>query len=136
MSIYPDKKDGVLTGRWRVEVQLKGLRKRGRFNTHAEAKEAERKWSAELAAGDTAGATLRSDQTVPQRLSHLVAKAAPLLWNGSEHGELSEGKVKTLIGWVGDPLLTKLGTFVDDAIIRLREEGRSAGTINRYLSAL
>jgi hypothetical protein len=30
MSIYPDKKDGLLTGRWRVEVQLNGLRKRGR----------------------------------------------------------------------------------------------------------
>ena len=25
MSIYPDKKDGVVTGRWRVEVQLGGL---------------------------------------------------------------------------------------------------------------
>jgi hypothetical protein len=31
MSIYPDKKDGVVTGRWRVEVQLNGLRKRGPY---------------------------------------------------------------------------------------------------------
>jgi hypothetical protein len=35
MSIYPDQKDGQLTGRWRVEVQLNGLRKRGRFTTCA-----------------------------------------------------------------------------------------------------
>jgi hypothetical protein len=32
MSIYPDKKDGVVTGQWRVEVQLNGLRKRGRLS--------------------------------------------------------------------------------------------------------
>ena len=32
MSIYPDKKDGVLTGHWRVDVQLNGLRKRGRLS--------------------------------------------------------------------------------------------------------
>jgi hypothetical protein len=42
MSIYPDKKDGVVTGRWRVEVQLGSLRKRGRFDTMAEAKAAEK----------------------------------------------------------------------------------------------
>jgi hypothetical protein len=28
MSIYPDKKHGILTGRWRVEVQVGGLCKR------------------------------------------------------------------------------------------------------------
>jgi hypothetical protein len=32
MSIYPNKKGGVVTGRWRVEVQLNGLRKRGRLS--------------------------------------------------------------------------------------------------------
>ena len=40
MSIYPDKKNGKLTGRWYVEVQIKGQRKRGRFNTMEDAKRA------------------------------------------------------------------------------------------------
>jgi hypothetical protein len=31
MSIYPDKKDGLVTGRWRVEVQPGSLRKWGRW---------------------------------------------------------------------------------------------------------
>ena len=35
MSIYPDKKDGLVTGRWRVEVQLTGLRKRPKLATDA-----------------------------------------------------------------------------------------------------
>jgi hypothetical protein len=45
MSIYPDKKAGQLTGRWRVEVQLNGLRKRGRFASHDDAKRAEKDWT-------------------------------------------------------------------------------------------
>ena len=36
----PDKSHGKLNGRWRVEVQLKGQRKVGRFDTLEEAKEA------------------------------------------------------------------------------------------------
>jgi len=35
MSIYPDKKDGVVTGRWRVEVQLGTIRKPPKLATDA-----------------------------------------------------------------------------------------------------
>ena len=41
MSIFPDKRDGRTTGLWKVEVQYKGVRKRGRFATKSEAEEAE-----------------------------------------------------------------------------------------------
>jgi integrase len=135
MSIYPDKKDGVVTGRWRVEVQLNGLRKRGRFDNHTEAKETEKRWTLGLASGETEGATSR--ETGVHTLTQLLAKAAPLLWNGSDHGDLSERKVRWIAEACGDILLAKLTTdYVDRAIIELRKAGKAPGTINRYLSAL
>ncbi|HET9848462.1 MAG TPA: hypothetical protein VFR68_07915 [Candidatus Dormibacteraeota bacterium] len=136
MSIYPDKKNGVVTGRWRVEVQLGGLRKRGRFDAHKEAQEAERKWTEELASGEATDATPRTDQTPPTVL-RLLAKAAPLLWNGSEHGQLSEKKVRWIAEHCGDILLARLTTnYIDKTILTLRTAGKSSATINRYLSAL
>jgi integrase len=141
MSIYPDKKDGVVTGRWRVEVQLGSMRKRGRFDTMAEAKAAEASWQVQLASGSTEDATSRDTGT--KTLLQLLAKAAPMLWNGSggkglsDHGELSEKKVRWIAQACGDILLAKLTTdYVDQAIIKLRAAGKAPGTINRYLSAM
>jgi integrase len=137
MSIYPDKKNGVLTGRWRVEVQLNGLRKRGRFSTHTDAKEAERKWTEELASGEATDATLRADQTVPKTLSHLLAKAAPLLWDKDKHGTLSVKKVRWFIDNCGDARLDRIpADYIDKAVLKLRKAGKAEATINRYLSAL
>jgi hypothetical protein len=82
MSIYPDKKDGVVTGRWRVEVQLGSMRKRGRFDTMAEAKAAEASWQVQLASGSTEDATSRDTGT--KTLLQLLAKAAPMLWTDQE----------------------------------------------------
>ena len=73
MSIYPDKKKGVVTGRWRVEVQLGTMRKRGRFDRMAEAKEAESKWRDELARGEVENATIRA-VSMPSELSPFVPK--------------------------------------------------------------
>lgn len=137
MSIYPDKKDGLITGRWRVEVQLNGLRKRGRFDAHEDAKRAEKEWTLELASGATEDATPRLDQTAPRTLLHLASKAAPMIWNGSDHGQLAEKKVRWIAQACGDILLAKLTTnYIDRAIVALREAGKAPGTINRYLSAL
>jgi integrase len=137
MSIYPDKKNGVVTGRWRVEVQLGQFRKRGRFETMAEAKEAELTWRRELAAGEVEDAILRADQTAPKTLSHLLARAAPLLWDKDKHGILSVKKVEWFIKECGDPQLARWPTdCIDKAVLKLRKLGKAEGTINRYLSAL
>jgi integrase len=137
MSIYPDKKDGVVTGRWRVEVQLGQFRKRGRFETMAEAKEAELKWRRELAAGEVEDATVKTDNRTVRTLSQLLAKAAPMLWNGSGHGELSEKKVRWIVAECGDTQLDRIpADYVDRAVIGLRKADKAPGTINRYLSAL
>jgi len=41
MPIYPDRKNGQLTGRYRVEVTVDGQRRRGRANSLADAKSLE-----------------------------------------------------------------------------------------------
>ena len=52
MSIYPDKKDGKLTGRFAVEVTIDGKRKRGRTDSLPEAKALEAKFEKELKGGE------------------------------------------------------------------------------------
>jgi integrase len=138
MSITADKKDGKLTGRFRVEVQLAGQRLRGRFNSMEEAKKAEAAMKRQLLSGDTEGATARDDlRSDPRTLSQLLAKAAPMLWNGSEHGLVCDRKIRTIIEEVGDPTLADLDTrYVDTVMAWLREGAKSPATVNRYLSAL
>jgi integrase len=139
VAIYPDKKGrGQPTGRFRVEVQLKGHRLRGRFDTLEEARIAEEEWRRKLAFGDTESATQREDtRGAPKTLLQLLTKAAPLLWNGSDHGIDAEGKVRRMAAHLGDPRLADLNSgHVDDLILWLRREGRSPATVNRHLSAL
>jgi integrase len=139
VAIYPDKRGrGQPTGRFRVEVQLKGRRLRGRFDTLEQARIAEEEWRRRLASGDTECATQREDtRGAPKTLLQLLAKAAPLVWNGSAHGLDAEGKVRRMAAHLGDPRLCDLNTGqVDDLILWLRQQGRSPATINRYLSAL
>jgi integrase len=137
MSIYPDKKKGVVTGRWRVEVQLGTMRKRGRFDTMAEAKEAERKWRDELARGEVENATIRADQLAPKTLSQLLVKAAPMLWDADKHGILSQKKVQWIVNECGDVRLDNIpADLVDRVVLKLRKADKAPGTVNRYLSAL
>jgi integrase len=135
VAIYPDKKDGNLTGRFRVEVQVGGLRKRGRFDTFAEAKIKEKEYEKRLREGTNIEATIRDDGK-PKVLSTLVRRAAPILWNGSEHGVVSVTRINKLIGWLGDPRLDDLQDFVDRALLKLRAKDKAEATINRYYAAL
>lgn len=138
MSIYPDKKGGLRTGRWRVEVQQGAMRKRGRFNTYQEAEQAERTWKRDLAAGITESFEVRADKlTHPETLGHLLIKAAPMLWESEDHNDLSQRKVRWIIQECGDIRLGNIPTdYVDTVIGALRKAGKAPGTVNRYLSAL
>lgn len=137
MAIYADKKDGKLTGRFKVEVQLGGRRLRGRFGTIEDARKADKEWKVRLAKGDTAGATERVDtRSGPQTLAQLLERAAPLLWNGSTHGTYATAQVTQIDGWLGSPKLKDIDTTsADTVVLKLRALGRSPATINRYLSA-
>ena len=137
MSIYPDKKNGKLTGRWYVEVQIKGQRKRGRFNTMEDAKRAEARFRTELASGDTVGATLRTDRVAPETLAHLWAKASEMMWRDNRHGKLSRAKLAWILQEIGDFRLHSIPADYGDRLIRrLEEDGKKPGTVNRYIAAI
>lgn len=138
MSLSADKKNGKLTGRFRVEVQLRGKRLRGRFSTIEEARKMEAEWKVQLARTDDAGATERQGvHCNPRTLEELVNVAAPILWEGSAHGEDALAKLAKIMEVVGpDKRLFELSTTdVGKVIVCLRELGKAPGTINRYLSA-
>src|SRR5260370_40065040 len=122
MSITADKKDGKLTGRFRV-----------RFNSMEEARKVEGEWKRKLASGDTEGATHREDlRSGPKTLSQLLTKAVPMLWNGPDHGLDCQRKVLAIIEHIGDIRLADLSTrHIDDTLASLRRGGAAPCTVNR-----
>lgn len=138
MSIYPDKKDGVLTGRWRIEVQLGTMRKRAREDTYDAAKATEARLLSELSTGHTEGATVRSDQAAIGTLSQLLPRASKALWSPQDrHGVLSVAKLHWVIKEVGDIRLEAIPSDFGERLVRkLEEAGRGPATINRYIAAV
>ena len=136
MAVYADKKDGKLTGRWRVEVQVDGKRKRGRFDTLAEARKTDEAWRQAFPLED---AKERQDKRgVPTTLRDLVAKTEGHLWRGKKSRDLAEGRLARLVQFLGaDIKLTDLTTpELDRIVAQLLKKKLKPITINKYLSAL
>lgn len=134
--IYPDKKNGELTGRWRVEVQRNGKRARGRFNSMDEAKEAERTW---LAAFPMVSAKTREDKRgVPKTLADLVERLGDIPWRGRDSREITESRLAVMIKLLGPKSgISDVSTeHLDRAIASLVARGLKGSTINKYLSSL
>lgn len=148
MSIYPDKKNGQLTGRYTVEVMVRGQRHKGRFNSLGEAKVQEDAWKSAsyerlypvppaspqtepLPPEPSSGSTLYSKAIAE-------AKGRTFLWAGmaSEQGSLERLRI---IGEVmGEVAVGDIDEeWVEDLKDKLASE-RDAGdnTINRYLATL
>jgi hypothetical protein len=136
MAISADKKNGKLTGRFRVEVQLHGKRLRARCKTIEEAREKEAELSVQLARADHA-ASVEGKDPHPHALAELIEIAVPMIWSGSSHGENARAKLARIADIVGkDTRLFDLSTSdVINVTVHLRENGKAAATINRYLSA-
>lgn len=137
MPIYADKKDGKLTGRYRVEVQMDGRRLRGRYNSLPEAQEGEQALMERLRNGEAHQAPKRIDahQGRPETLSEAIQKAEGRLWDG-EAAVDGFRKLNAILGILGDLKLDRIGTSeVDDLIDALQRRELKDGTINRYLSA-
>lgn len=132
MSIYADKKDGKPTGRWCVEVTKGTVRKRGRFDSMASARQVEALWKAGMFEGGT------TKLAVERSLADLPRLCAPALWpNNRERVADVERKVRLLVGWVGNPPLSDMDyLWITNMCQRLSQEGRAPSTINRYLTAL
>ena len=139
MSIYPDRKNGELTGRWCVEVQQDGKRLRGRRNTMSEAKALEQELIARFKSGEAIEAKRKftKDHSKPLTLSETISAAEGKLWAGlaSESDQLA--KLHAFLKVAGDKPMDAIGSDdIDSLISHLEDEGRADATINRYQSAI
>lgn len=134
--IYPDKKNGELTGRWRVEVQRNGQRARGRFNTIDAAKQAESQWLLEFPV--EVAKTREDKRGVPKTLSDLVERLGDIPWRGKESREITESRLAFMLKVIGrSTSLSGLSTEqLDKAVAILVAKGLKGSTVNKYLSAL
>lgn len=133
--IYADKKDGKLTGRWRVEVQRNGQRARGRFDTMEEARAAEQRWMVEF----PLVAKPRVDKRgAPKTLGDLVDRLGDIPWRGKESRDITESRLASMVAEIGkDVRIEQLTTETLDACVSLLlKRGLKNSTINKYLSAL
>lgn len=139
MAIYPDKKNGKLTGRFRVELQRGKERYRKRWDTLDLAKADEAAVMASWGAGDTLPAPGQAPGA-PQ--SHTLDSVIPLarghLWDGLDTENLCFQRMEIMANLMGRRTrLDDIDTHrVDQLITKLREQKRSDGTINRYLCHL
>lgn len=138
MSIYPDKKEGKLTGKFRVELQKGKERFRKRYDTLQEAQEAEKAVQAAWTAGEAPAGVLApvaSTKTV-HTIASVTAEVRGQLWRG-QTGEDSAWAHMREVGLIfGDNRsLDEIDTLAIDAIAReLTKRGKKDTTVNRYLS--
>lgn len=139
MAIYPDKKNGKLTGRFRVEVQLKGQRKRGRFDSIQAAREADALFTKQLQSGDVTGSTRKftQDRSRPHTLSEAIRRASGLLWVGKSVETNNFSKLEFFADVIGKetPIDNISTESVDKLTKALIERDAAEATFNRYYSA-
>jgi integrase len=139
MAIYPDKKDGKLTGRFRVELQSGKQRYRKRWDTLQEAKQDEEAVKAAWARGDAVGTSERlPGGPEVHTFATVIPLAKGMLWDGLSTEASCWAHVRDISEILG--VNTKLDAVdthsVDRVIQALRKRGKADGTINRYLSHL
>jgi integrase len=140
MPIYPDRKAGKLTGRFRVEVTVAGRRSRGRANSLTEAKALEAHLSRELKTGGKVPASPSVIRIAHQgaTLSEAYRKASGILWNGQSTETSSFNKLSRIVSFWGEAtMVDSIDTnHIDSLVQSLKDGGSSEATINRYLSCL
>ena len=137
MSIYPDRdKQGNLTGKYRVEVQLKGKRLRDKVTSIEEAKTTEEDFKYRLSQSEGLSRSF-DKRNVPATLKDLFSKAEDTLWRGKRTAEQSIARCKHSIAVLGPSKdLQSLDTEDLDRLVDILLEDKSPATVNRHLSAL
>jgi integrase len=141
VAIYPDRKDGKLTGRFCVQVMRDGKRQFRRAKSHAEAKRLEAKLVAALENGEdpTPPSRLRKlPDDSPKTIRDCIRAANGKLWRGIAEETASFRKLEVIASIVGDrmPIDSFDTNTVDEVTVELEGRGRSEATINRYISAM
>lgn len=140
MAIYPDKKGGELTGRFRVELQKGNQRYRERHDTLEAARADQERVQALWATGtaDVPKTTPRSSPGAPEAITMDAALklADGALWHGSTNEELNFAHLRFFEKVLGSKtvLSTVTAHQVRQVVRELEKLDRAAGTINRYLS--
>lgn len=139
MAIYPDKKNGQLTGRYQVQLQRKGDRYRQRWNTLAEAKRDEerviRAWDS--GEGLTGLPEASEGHTGAYTLEAVIPLAKDKLWRKLASETENWAKLDVMVEAMGPKtLMDSISTHTIDKLITKLSKGREDGTVNRYLSAL
>lgn len=140
MSIFVDKKNGKLTGRYRVEIMHEGRRWRKRFNSFKDAQQAEKEWKELIAKGLD---PLWQGKTFTGKLREKpVSKLQDLaeigLWRGQKAGDQTQQRFEKCARILGPTRLIDGIQEVDyDRLVAyLKDLKKAPGTINRYLAAL
>lgn len=139
MAIYPDKKDGKLTGRFRVELQRGKLRYRKRWDSYREAEEDEKAVLAAWDAGEAPPAPGKAPGAPEvHTFSTIIPIAKGMLWDGKSTEDTCWAHVEACARILGKTTrLDAVDTHSVDRIIKsLKSEKKATGTINRYLSHL
>ncbi|API58509.1 hypothetical protein BSL82_03640 [Tardibacter chloracetimidivorans] len=140
MAIYADKKDGQVTGRWRVELQRAGERYRKRWDNHADAIEDEKRVLDAWARGESLKpAPAVQEEALPvNSLAATIQAAKGLLWDGDATTETNFARLGHIADILGKTTrLDEINTnSIDKLIQELAARGRAPATINRYLSHL
>ena len=139
MSIYPDKKEGALTGLWVVEVTHGGRRLRKRCPTMDVAKEAEAAMIAKLKRAETTDGIRRAEHKGTAKTLTECARAwGRSLWEGAHQTDCLR-KVDIVCSLMGtDPVVSEIDKAWLVEVVQELEDKREAsgGTVNRYLSVL
>lgn len=155
MAIYPDKKNGRLTGRFRVEVQSQGRRMRGRFDTLSEARQKEQEFIRALKNPQENGRSslgsspFPSSSGTPKTLLEALAENKERLWGHLTTHKVAPQQVETCAALLAKGLEipgddVHLSSITTDAIDNLIEDLQTTGkngsradaTVNRHLAAL
>jgi integrase len=139
MAIYPDKKDGKLTGRFRVELQKGKERYRKRWDSLKEAQADEKAVLAAWERGEELDGTKRAPGSPEvHTFSSVIPLAKGSLWRGNSSEDCSWAHVEACATILGPTTrLDAVDTLAVDRIVAaLSKKGKADGTINRYLSHL
>ncbi|MFC0686478.1 tyrosine-type recombinase/integrase [Novosphingobium clariflavum] len=147
MSIYEEKRGGVPTGRYRVEVTVNGQRRRKNATSLSEARRFQNELTAQLS--NSPPPKCPSPKPEAPKLPTLAEarkRAEGILWFGQSTELESFRKLDRIISVWGDDMAVDAidSNKVDDLIATLRSEGRkgrrkgamSEATLNRYLSTV
>jgi integrase len=149
MSIYADRKNGKLSGRFCVEVQVNKRVMKARVNTYAEAQEKEQELRRLLSVpavangvrtevlGITVGSPKLRHREQPQTLLEALERCQQEVWRNWRHREYQSAHVREIARLIGKAKVLKQITTEDmDGVSEtLRGRGLKDVTINKYFSA-